>query len=76
MCKNARFSRGLYFETNEKQVYKQIGNSVAVPVVYRIAENIVKHLIKGAVKVSKYKIVDLFAGSEDSATVFDKMSSK
>lgn len=29
-------------ETNEKQVYKQIGNSVAVPVVYRIAENIVK----------------------------------
>lgn len=29
-------------DTNEKQVYKQIGNSVAVPVVYRIAENIVK----------------------------------
>ena len=29
-------------ETNEKQVYKQIGNSVAVPVIYRIAENIVK----------------------------------
>lgn len=29
-------------ETNEKQVYKQIGNSVAVPVVYRIAQNIVK----------------------------------
>ena len=29
-------------EANEKQVYKQIGNSVAVPVVYRIAENIVK----------------------------------
>lgn len=29
-------------ENNEKQVYKQIGNSVAVPVVYRIAENIVK----------------------------------
>ncbi len=29
-------------ETNEKQVYKQIGNSVAVPVVYRIAECIVK----------------------------------
>ena len=29
---------------NEKQVYKQIGNSVAVPVVYRIAENIVKSL--------------------------------
>ena len=29
-------------ETNEKQVYKQIGNSVAVPVLYRIAENIVK----------------------------------
>lgn len=29
-------------ETNEKQVYKQIGNSVAVPVVFRIAENIVK----------------------------------
>ena len=29
-------------ETNEKQIYKQIGNSVAVPVIYRIAENIVK----------------------------------
>ena len=29
---------------NEKQVYKQIGNSVAVPVVQRIAENIVKSL--------------------------------
>lgn len=29
-------------ETNEKQVYKQIGNSVAVPVVYRIAKNIVR----------------------------------
>ncbi len=29
-------------ENNEKQVYKQIGNSVAVPVVYRIAKNIVK----------------------------------
>ena len=29
---------------------------------YRITENVVKHLIKGAVKVSKYKIVDLFAG--------------
>lgn len=29
-------------DTNEKQVYKQIGNSVAVPIVYRIAENIVK----------------------------------
>lgn len=29
-------------DTNEKQVYKQIGNSVAFPVVYRIAENIVK----------------------------------
>ena len=29
-------------KANEKQVYKQIGNSVAVPVVYRIAENIVK----------------------------------
>lgn len=29
-------------DTNEKQVYKQIGNSVAVPVVFRIAENIVK----------------------------------
>lgn len=26
---------------NEKQVYKQIGNSVCVPVVYRIAKNIV-----------------------------------
>lgn len=32
-------------ETNEKQVYKQIGNSVAVPVVYRIAKNIVKTLM-------------------------------
>lgn len=31
-------------ETNEKQVYKQIGNSVAVPVVYRIAKNIVEAL--------------------------------
>ena len=31
-------------ETNEKQVYKQIGNSVAVPVVNRIAINIVKSL--------------------------------
>ena len=30
---------------NEKQVYKQIGNSVCVPVVYRIAQNIVKSLI-------------------------------
>ena len=29
---------------NEKQVYKQIGNSVCVPVVSRIAENIVKAL--------------------------------
>ena len=29
-------------ESNEKQVYKQIGNSVAVPVVYRIARNILK----------------------------------
>ena len=28
-------------EKNEKQVYKQIGNSVCVPVVQRIAENIV-----------------------------------
>lgn len=32
-------------EQNEKQVYKQIGNSVCVPVVSRIAENIVKTLI-------------------------------
>ena len=32
-------------EQNEKQVYKQIGNSVCVPVVSRIAENIVKSLI-------------------------------
>lgn len=31
-------------EKNEKQVYKQIGNSVAVPVVNRIAANIVKAL--------------------------------
>lgn len=31
-------------ETNEKQVYKQIGNSVSVPVVYRIAQNIVEAL--------------------------------
>ena len=31
-------------EENEKQVYKQIGNSVCVPVVYRIAQNIVKAL--------------------------------
>ena len=31
-------------EKNEKQVYKQIGNSVAVPVVYRIAKNIVEAL--------------------------------
>lgn len=31
-------------ETNEKQVYKQIGNSVAVSVVCRIAQNIVKAL--------------------------------
>ncbi|MBO4374880.1 MAG: DNA (cytosine-5-)-methyltransferase [Lachnospiraceae bacterium] len=31
-------------ETNEKQVYKQIGNSVAVPVVYRIAKKIVEAL--------------------------------
>lgn len=29
---------------NEKQVYKQIGNSVAVPVVSRIVENILKSL--------------------------------
>ena len=29
---------------HEKQVYKQIGNSVAVPVVSRIAENIIKAL--------------------------------
>ena len=29
---------------NEKQVYKQIGNSVAVPVVSRIAKNIVEAL--------------------------------
>lgn len=29
---------------NEKQVYKQIGNSVCVPVVYRIAKNIVRAL--------------------------------
>lgn len=28
----------------EKQVYKQIGNSVYIPVVSRIAENIVKAL--------------------------------
>lgn len=32
-------------EQHEKQVYKQIGNSVCVPVVSRIAENIVKSLI-------------------------------
>ena len=32
-------------EQHEKQVYKQIGNSVCVPVVSRIAENIVKTLI-------------------------------
>ncbi len=32
-------------DQNEKQVYKQIGNSVCVPVVSRIAENIVKSLI-------------------------------
>jgi DNA (cytosine-5)-methyltransferase 1 len=31
-------------DKNEKQVYKQIGNSVAVPVVSRIAGNIVKAL--------------------------------
>ena len=30
---------------NEKQVYKQIGNSVCVPVVDRIAQNIVKALL-------------------------------
>lgn len=29
---------------NERQVYKQIGNSVCVPVVSRIAKNIVKAL--------------------------------
>lgn len=29
---------------NEKQIYKQIGNSVAVPVVFRIVENILKVL--------------------------------
>jgi DNA (cytosine-5)-methyltransferase 1 len=29
---------------NEKQVYKQIGNSVAVPVVERIARNIINAL--------------------------------
>lgn len=29
---------------NEKQVYKQIGNSVCVPVVSRIAANIVEAL--------------------------------
>lgn len=29
-------------DINEKQVYKQLGNTVAVPVVYRIAQNIVK----------------------------------
>ena len=31
-------------EEHEKQVYKQIGNSVAVPVVSRIVENIIKAL--------------------------------
>ena len=31
-------------EQHEKQVYKQIGNSVCVPIIYRIAENIVKAL--------------------------------
>ena len=30
---------------NEKQVYKQIGNSVCVPVVDRIVKNIVKALV-------------------------------
>ena len=30
----------------EKQIYKQIGNSVAVPVVERIAKNIIKALKK------------------------------
>lgn len=32
-------------EKNEKQVYKQIGNSVCVPVVDRIVKNIIKSLI-------------------------------
>lgn len=31
-------------EQNEKQVYKQIGNSVCVPIINRIAKNIVKSL--------------------------------
>lgn len=31
-------------EQHEKQVYKQIGNSVCVPIINRIAENIVKSL--------------------------------
>ena len=34
----------IFYEGNEKQIYKQIGNSVAVPVVERIAENIVNAL--------------------------------
>lgn len=31
-------------DTNEKQVYKQIGNSVCIPLIERIAENILKSL--------------------------------
>lgn len=34
-------------EENEKQVYKQIGNSVCVPVIDRIARNIIKALLQG-----------------------------
>lgn len=34
----------VFSEINEKQVYKQIGNSVAIPVVRRIAKNIVRAL--------------------------------
>lgn len=33
-------------ETNEKQVYKQIGNAVCVPVVRRIAEKMVEAISK------------------------------
>ena len=33
-------------ETNEKQVYKQIGNAVCVPVVKRLADKIVEAILR------------------------------
>ena len=40
------FPDSFILNKSEKQMYKQAGNSVTVPVVYAVAQQIVKELIK------------------------------